>query len=158
LKTRLTFWPKEEERTMNTINSLNMNTNTSTKSTKQQGQVDKDLFLQILTTQLRNQDPTQPMEDREMIAQMAQFSTLEQISNLNQAFNQFIDSQQVDISRYSTMINKEVTWTDDVTGKEESGVVKGIIKKDDQFYYQVNDEEIPVGNIISAKEIASQSL
>jgi flagellar basal-body rod modification protein FlgD len=157
LKTRLTFWPKEEERTMNTINSLNMNTNTSTKSTKQQGQVDKDLFLQILTTQLRNQDPTQPMEDREMIAQMAQFSTLEQISNLNQAFNQFIDSQQVDISRYSTMINKEVTWTDDVTGKEESGVVKGIIKKDDQFYYQVNDEEIPVGNIISAKEIASQS-
>ncbi|MEH6954721.1 flagellar hook capping FlgD N-terminal domain-containing protein [Neobacillus drentensis] len=143
---------------MNTINSLNMNTNTSTKSTKQQGQVDKDLFLQILTTQLRNQDPTQPMEDREMIAQMAQFSTLEQISNLNQAFNQFIDSQQVDISRYSTMINKEVTWTDDVTGKEESGVVKGIIKKDDQFYYQVNDEEIPVGNIISAKEIASQSL
>ena len=158
MKTRLTFWPKEEERTMNTINSLNMNTNTSTKSTKQQGQVDKDLFLQILTTQLRNQDPTQPMEDREMIAQMAQFSTLEQISNLNQAFNQFIDSQQVDISRYSTMINKEVTWTDDVTGKEESGVVKGIIKKDDQFYYQVNDEEIPVGNIISAKEIASQSL
>jgi flagellar basal-body rod modification protein FlgD len=158
LKTRLTFWPKEEERTMNTINSLNMNTNTSTKSTKQQSQVDKDLFLQILTTQLRNQDPTQPMEDREMIAQMAQFSTLEQISNLNQAFNQFIDSQQVDISRYSTMMNKEVTWTDDVTGKQESGVVKGIIKKDDQFYYQVNDEEIPVGNIISAKEIASQSL
>ncbi|MEH7127001.1 flagellar hook capping FlgD N-terminal domain-containing protein [Neobacillus drentensis] len=142
---------------MNTINSLNMNTNTSTKSTKQQSQVDKDLFLQILTTQLRNQDPTQPMEDREMIAQMAQFSTLEQISNLNQAFNQFIDSQQVDISRYSTMMNKEVTWTDDVTGKQESGVVKGIIKKDDQFYYQVNDEEIPVGKIISAKEIASQS-
>lgn len=140
---------------MNTINSLNMTT--STKSSKPQSQVDKDLFLQILTTQLRNQDPTQPMEDREMIAQMAQFSTLEQISNLNQAFNQFIDSQQVDISRYSTMMNKEVTWTDDVTGQQESGVVKGIIKKDDQFYYQVNDEEIPVGNIISAKEIASQS-
>ena len=140
---------------MNTINSLNMTTNT--KSSKPQSQVDKDLFLQILTTQLRNQDPTQPMEDREMIAQMAQFSTLEQISNLNQAFNQFIDSQQVDISRYSTMMNKEVTWTDDVTGQQESGAVKGIIKKDDQFYYQVNDEEIPVGNIISAKEIASQS-
>ncbi|WP_066259182.1 flagellar hook capping FlgD N-terminal domain-containing protein [Neobacillus drentensis] len=140
---------------MNTINSLNMTT--STKSSKQQGQVDKDLFLQILTTQLRNQDPTQPMDDREMIAQMAQFSTLEQISNLNQAFNQFIDSQQVDISRYSTMMNKEVSWTDDVTGQQDSGVVKGIIKKDDQFFYQVNDEEIPVGNIISAKDIASQS-
>lgn len=140
---------------MNTINSLNMTA--STKSSKQQGQVDKDLFLQILTTQLRNQDPTQPMDDREMIAQMAQFSTLEQISNLNQAFNQFIDSQQVDISRYSTMMNKEVSWTDDVTGQQDSGVVKGIIKKDDQFFYQVNDEEIPVGNIISAKDIASQS-
>jgi flagellar basal-body rod modification protein FlgD len=141
---------------MNTINSVNMTT-TNTKKTQQQNQMDKDLFMQILTTQLRNQDPTQPMEDREMIAQMAQFSTLEQISNLNQAFNQFMASQQVDISRYSTMMNKEVSWTDNVTGQQESGVVKGIIKKDDQFYYQVNDEEIPVGNIISAKEIASQS-
>lgn len=141
---------------MNTINSVKMTT-TSAKQTQQQNQMDKDLFLQILTTQLQNQDPTQPMEDREMIAQMAQFSTLEQISNMNQAFNQFITSQQGDISRYSTMMNKEVSWADEVTGQQETGIVKGIIKKDNQIYYQVNEQEIPVTIITSAKDLSTKA-
>ena len=48
----------------------------------------KDEFLQILITQLTNQDPTEPMKDREFIAQMAQFSTLEQMTNMSGEFRQ----------------------------------------------------------------------
>jgi len=49
--------------------------------------MDKNDFLKLLVTQLRHQDPMQPMNDREFIAQMAQFSTLEQMTNMSSGFS-----------------------------------------------------------------------
>ncbi|CAK7020100.1 hypothetical protein KQI38_19595 [Tissierella carlieri] len=54
---------------------------------KRNNDLDKDAFLRLLTTQLANQDPLNPMEDREFIAQLAQFSSLEQMQNLNKTFS-----------------------------------------------------------------------
>lgn len=56
---------------------------------KRKNPYSKDTFLQLLVTQMKHQDPLEPMNNEQMLAQMAQFSTVEQLSNLNQSFEKF---------------------------------------------------------------------
>ncbi|MGE5591737.1 MAG: flagellar hook assembly protein FlgD [Bacillota bacterium] len=46
-------------------------------------ELDKDAFLKLLVTQMQYQDPLNPMDNQQFMAQMAQFSALEQMQNLN---------------------------------------------------------------------------
>jgi flagellar basal-body rod modification protein FlgD len=56
--------------------------------------LDKDAFLRLLVTQLANQDPTNPIEDRDFIAQMAQFSSLEQMVNMAKQLEKMASTNQ----------------------------------------------------------------
>ena len=53
----------------------------------------KEDFLRLLTVQLRHQDPLNPMENTDFIAQMAQFSSLEQLQNMNKSLEQGLGSE-----------------------------------------------------------------
>ena len=58
-------------------------TQTTVDVPKRTNQMGKDAFLQLLTTQLAHQDPTALQDNAQMIAQLAQFSTLEQLTSMN---------------------------------------------------------------------------
>ena len=67
---------------MATVNSINTGTSSTTGSNKT-GTIDKDAFMKMLIAQLQNQDPLNPMDGTQFAAQLAQFSSVEQLSNVN---------------------------------------------------------------------------
>lgn len=95
----------------NTIDPSLYLSNYQTQKTTGSNVLGKDDFLKILMVQLQNQDPTSPMEDREFIAQMAQFSSLEAMTNMSSTMQQFVDSQNTNLLiSYNQFIGKEVNW------------------------------------------------
>ena len=72
-----------------------------------QNALGQDDFLKILITQLSYQDPTAPMQDKEFIAQMAQFSSLEQMTNMSSEFAKL--SGTLNMNSAIAMIGKNVT-------------------------------------------------
>jgi len=84
-------------------------------------QLGKDDFLKLLLTQLSNQDPTSPMQNTEFIAQMAQFSSLEQMTNMNSEFTKLASS--LSSSEAVSVIGKTVELNNgdmNVTGTVEA--------------------------------------
>ncbi len=101
----------------------------------------KDDFLRLLITQLRYQDPLKPMEDKEFIAQMAQFSSLEQTKNMADALakmNENLSNAQERNNALSFLGKYVEVVRDD--GKVETGRVdsidprSGLMKVNGQFY------------------------
>lgn len=72
--------------------------------------LDKDDFLKILITQLQHQDPTNPMQDKEFIAQMAQFSSLEQMTNMASSFGKL--SSVLNSSEAQSLLGRNVEVLD----------------------------------------------
>lgn len=85
-------------------------------------ELDKQGFLKILMAQLQNQDPTDPLDSKEMVAQMTQLSSLEQMMNMTKSIEMLVQSQLVSpVIEYSHMIGKTVSYDkiDSETGKTE---------------------------------------
>ena len=79
---RLSLTPQDQARVAEEVSAFNRTLNDG-KGLKVNAALDKNDFLKILITQLSHQDPTQPMDDKAFIAQMAQFSSLEQMTNMS---------------------------------------------------------------------------
>ncbi|MDR3361720.1 MAG: flagellar hook assembly protein FlgD [Desulfovibrio sp.] len=105
------------------------------------GDLDKNSFLLLLVTQFKYQDPLNPMEDKEFISQMSQFSSLEQLMNLNTSMEGLTaatnNSQLINATSY---IGKSVTVAGYAVGKTTDAAGNATITR---FRYA------PADNVVS---------
>jgi len=88
---------------------------TATKS----NMVDYDAFLKLLVAEMKNQDPTSPMESTEYIAQLAAFSQVEQSVQINAKLDNILQASA--LTQATALIGKEITSAD--------GEIKGVVKE-----------------------------
>jgi len=112
----------------------------------------KDEFLKLLITELQHQDPTNPMQDREFIAQMAQFSSLEQMLNVNNNMAKLLDKVSFQSSFNLLGMNVEIENENSVDEngnlKRITGNVEAVTKNGSESYVRLNGEDFPVSSIV----------
>ena len=116
-------------------------------SNRNTGDLGKQEFLNLLVMQLRYQDPLNPVDDKAFIAQMAQFSALEQMQNMN-ASNTAMKGFSM-IGKYvSAMLN------DNATGQPlfVEGHVESVVMSGTQTYVVVGGREVPIDNVYNVAD------
>ncbi|MHC4551143.1 MAG: flagellar hook assembly protein FlgD [Planctomycetota bacterium] len=114
-------------------------------------------YIQLLTTQLKNQNPLEPMDNNDMTAQLAQFSELNQLESMNSSFAEVLKRTEQNYG--SSLLGKEVSFIGQTsTGDVDliTGNVDQVVHKDGDVLLGVGDYSLTLQDIIGIKEKASE--
>lgn len=150
---------------MNVSSTTSVNTQSTSTTSSDRSVLGKDGFLKLFMEQLKNQDPLEPMDNSQMLSQMAQFTSVEQLTSLGdsaegmlgfqtelargfESLNQFMGSSS--LASYSNLIGKQGTWLE---GEAElSGEIQSVLLKDQQIFALIDGKEVPI-NMLTKVEM-----
>lgn len=121
-------------------------------SEKMPGKVGKEDFMNLLATQLKNQDPLDPAKNDQMLAQLAQFSSLEQMQNLNDnivglAMLQQSNALMQQLTDASALMGKDVRYSDPDTQQDVWGKVESVRISDGLAVLRIDGKDVPLTSI-----------
>ncbi len=136
-----------------TYSAASSTSNSSAVTTAANNELGKDAFLKLLIAELQNQDPTNPMEDREFISQMATFSSLEQMQNINSTLQSMAEANKFSAVSY---IGKAVAFTtgEGEDAKQVAAIVNSVWFDPDQgAILDTTEGEIPLSQVEGVSEV-----
>ena len=107
------------------------------------GDISPDAFMKLFVTQMQHQDPTQPMDTNQMMAQLAQLSTVQQLDAMSANFASAFRTEQMSLAR--DMIGSTVRYYSN--GALHTGVAETAAVENDTIGVTVNETFIPLDNI-----------
>ncbi len=106
--------------------------------------INQQQFLQLLTAQLKAQDPLNPVSATDFTSQLAQLSTVSGLQQLNTSMQQLVQLQQ--LSQGASLVGKTVTYLQSGAA-DGKGVVQGVSLQNGQLLVQVGSQQVPIALI-----------
>ncbi len=130
----------------NNVNGTASNVNSDGSYQPSDSVANKNQFLLLLVNELQNQDPTAPTDEKQTLSQLAQFSQLEQMQNLNQTLSAGSGFSQV--AQSAALIGKTVS-TATSTDAGVSGVVSSVSLQGGKTYLQIGSQSVDASTVTS---------
>jgi flagellar basal-body rod modification protein FlgD len=116
----------------------------------------ENMFLQILTTQLQNQDPLSPLQDGDFINQISGLAQIQESQGLNQRLDGLLKIQELvagqnAFTQSAALVGKHVSYSDPETGKTSEGFVSEVKLTGGALLLSVNGKDVPMGNVLGVK-------
>jgi len=118
------------------------------------GSADQDMFLQLMVAQLRYQDPMNPADSGEFLAQNAQFTALEKMQDVADQTALVLGAQMA--FGASSLVGRQVTYTGP-DGANVTGPVKGVTFDVSGPVLDVNGTDVPLVNVLSVTDGSAAS-
>jgi flagellar basal-body rod modification protein FlgD len=108
-------------------------------------QMDKDLFLKLMVAQLRNQDPMNPTDSSQFLAQTAQFTSLEKLSTVADQTTQALSAQMA--FGASGLVGRSVTYAD-ADGVQAEGTVGSVTFTASGPVLGIGDQQVALSSLV----------
>lgn len=105
----------------------------------------RDQFLNLLVTQMRNQNPLDPISDSDFIAQLAQFSTLEGVEKLNTSFDDMLKLQQ--LTQGANLVGRVAVFDRDDSTEPGRGLIQSVNLDGQKINLLINNELVPLESV-----------
>ena len=131
------------------ISTQSSSFSTSAPSTTE---LDQNAFMNLLVTQMQNQDPLSPVQNEDFVAQLATFSSLSELESLNENILAMTTLNQSNallsqLTQGSSLIGNDVNWTDPFTGESRQGTVDTVRIEDGLAILNIDGEDVPLAAV-----------
>ena len=114
---------------------------------------EENLFLKILTTQLKNQNPLEPLQNGDFVNQISTMASTQETATMNQQLSSLIQLQQIvagqnAFTQSASLVGKNVKYVDPETAKQLTGVVSEVKLDDGALFLAINGKDVPMNSVI----------
>jgi flagellar basal-body rod modification protein FlgD len=135
------------------LSGLMVDTNGAQQAAPNQ-ELDRDAFLSLLVEQMRNQDPLEPVGNEDFIAQLAQFTSLENSELTADRLGSLLQVEQ--LGQGAALVGRKVSFRSPTSGEVLPGIVSGAELTNQGVYVDVGGERVPLSNVLRVDD-AGQS-